>query len=68
MELPGEASLRQMLAALLEAEINVHYLYAFSKRPEGRAAFVVHIEDADTGAQALSQRGFKVLTQRDISR
>ena len=68
VELPGEASLRQMLAALLEAEINVHYLYAFSKRPEGRAAFVVHIEDAETGAQALSQRGFKVLTQRDISR
>jgi len=32
------------------------------------AAFVLHLEDPETGAQALNQRGFKVLTRRDISR
>ena len=68
VEMPGEASLKQVLAALLEAEINIHYVYSFMKRPEGRSAFALHVEDAEIGAQALGHRGFKVLTQRDISR
>ncbi|HUJ44586.1 MAG TPA: acetolactate synthase [Opitutaceae bacterium] len=68
VEISGETSLKQVLAALLEAEINIHYVYAFIKRPEGRSAFALHVEDAEIGAQALGHRGFKVLTQRDISR
>ena len=68
VEISGESSLKQVLAALLEAEINIQYVYAFIKRPEGRAAFALHVEDAEIGAQALGHRGFKVLTQRDISR
>ncbi|MFA5057552.1 MAG: acetolactate synthase [Opitutaceae bacterium] len=68
VELAGEANLKQVLAALLEAEINIQYVYAFTKRPEGRSAFALHVEDAEIGAQALGHRGFKVLTQRDISR
>lgn len=68
VEISSESSLKQVLAALLEAEINIQYIYAFTKRPEGRAAFALHVEDAEIGAQALGHRGFKVLTQRDISR
>ncbi len=68
VEMTGEASLKQVLAALLEAEINIHYVYAFARRPENRSAFVLHVEDPEIGAQALGHRGFKVLTQRDISR
>jgi len=68
VEMSGESGLKQVLAALLEAEINIQYVYAFVKRPEGRSAFTLHVEDADIGAQALGHRGFKVLTQRDISR
>jgi hypothetical protein len=68
VELSGETGLKQVLAALLEAEINIHYVYAFTKRPEGRTAFALHVEDLDIGAQALGHRGFKVLAQRDISR
>ena len=68
VEISGETSLKQVLAALLEAEINIHYVYAFTKRPEGKSAFALHVEDAEIGAQALGHRGFKVLTQRDISR
>ena len=68
VEMAGESGLKQVLAALLEAEINIHYVYAFLKRPEARAAFALHVEDAEIGAQALGHRGFKVLTQRDISR
>jgi hypothetical protein len=68
VEINDETDLRDVLAALLEAEINVHYVYSFIKRPEGRSALAVNVEDADVAAQALNQRGFKVLTQRDIAR
>ncbi len=68
VEISDETDLQTVLAALLEAEINVHYVYSFIKRPEGRAALAINVEDADVAAQALNQRGFKVLTQRDIAR
>jgi hypothetical protein len=68
VEINDETDLQAVLAALLEAEINVHYVYSFIKRPEGRSALAINVEDADVAAQALNQRGFKVLTQRDIAR
>ena len=68
VELPDEEQLNGVLAALLEAEINIHYIYAFLKRPEGRTALAINVEDSDIAAQAVQHRGFKVLTQRDISR
>jgi hypothetical protein len=68
VEIIDETDLRSVLAALLEAEINVHYVYSFIKRPEGRSALAINVEDFDVAAQALNQRGFKVLTQRDIAR
>lgn len=68
VEIADEGDLKGVLAALLEAEINIHYVYSFIKRPEGRAALVLSIEDADVAAQSLNSRGFKVLTQRDIAR
>ena len=48
--------------------INVHYVYSFLKRPEGKSALVINAEDSDVAAQALNQRGFHALTQTDISR
>ncbi|PTX91493.1 acetolactate synthase [Opitutus sp. ER46] len=68
VELLDESQLHGVLAALFEAEINIHYIYSFIKRPEGRSAVVFNVEDADIAAQALNQRGHRVLTQRDISR
>lgn len=68
VELNDESQLKAVLAALFEAEINVHYLYSFIKRPEGRSALAIHAEDDDVAAQALSQLGFRILTQRDIAR
>ncbi len=68
VEILDEAQLTGALAALFEAEINIHYVYSFIKRPEGRSALVINVEDADIAAQALNQRGYRVLTQRDISR
>ena len=68
VEILDESQLNGVLAALFEAEINIHYVYSFIKRPEGRSALAINVEDADIAAQALNQRGFRVLTQRDISR
>ena len=68
VEIDGEADLKAVLSALLEAEINIHYVYSFIKRPEGRSALLLNIEDADIAAQSLTKRGIKVLSQRDISR
>lgn len=68
VEIVDESKLKGVLAALLEAEINIHYVYSFLKRPEGRSALAISVEDAETAAQALTGRGYKVLTQGDISR
>lgn len=68
VEISDEADLKDVLAALLEAEINIHYVYSFIKRPEGKSALVLNIEDQDVAAQSLGNRGFRVLTQSDIAR
>jgi hypothetical protein len=68
VEFDGEYQLKGVLAALLEAEINIHYVYSFLRRPGDKAAVALSIEDADVAASALGKRGFRVLTQRDISR
>lgn len=68
VEITDESELKGVLSALFEAEINVHYVYSFIKRPDGRSALAISTEDEDVGAQALNKRGYRVLTQRDISR
>lgn len=68
VEIVTEADVQGMLAALLEAEINIHYIYSFIRRPESKSALAIHVEDADVALQALSQRGYRVLMQTDISR
>lgn len=68
VEINDESQLKGVLAALFEAEINIHYVYSFIKRPDGRCALAINAEDDDVAAQSLAHRGFKTLTQRDISR
>jgi len=68
VEIGDESKLKGVLAAIFEAEINVHYVYSFIHRPAGGAALVLSIEDGDVATQALNRCGFKVLSQRDISR
>ncbi len=68
VEIGEESKLRGVLAALFEAEINVHYVYSFIKRPGDGAALVLSVEDIDVAAHGLNRCGYRVLTQRDISR
>jgi hypothetical protein len=68
VEVESEADLKGVLCSLLEAEINIHYVYSFLKRPEGRSALAINVEDREIASQALNHRGFKVLMQSDITR
>ncbi len=68
VEFTDESRLQDIFKALYEAEMNIHYVYSFICRPRSRSAIALKVEDTDLGQRALSNRGFKVLTQRDISR
>ena len=60
--------LNRLMAALLEAELNIHYLYSFIPQPEGKPVVGLSMEDNDTAEQALRRHQFKTLKQTDISR
>lgn len=68
VEMGDESKLKGVLAALFEAEINVHYVYSFIQRPRDLSALVLSVEDTDVASSGLNRCGFRVLTQRDISR
>jgi hypothetical protein len=67
-EVDSEASLPKVLSVLLEAEININYLYAFVTHPDGRTALALSLEDRELAESALARHQFRVLHQRDISR
>jgi hypothetical protein len=60
--------LSSLFAALLKAEVNVHFCYAFLTRPRGLAALALHVDDAECASSVITGDGFKLLTQADISR
>ncbi len=67
VEIAGEHDIERVLMALLETEMNIHYLYSFVSRPMGRSALAMSIEDMDIAIDILGGRNHKVLSQRDIS-
>ncbi|MFN2476059.1 MAG: acetolactate synthase [Chthoniobacterales bacterium] len=60
--------LAKLLAALLMAEVNVHFTYPLLTRPHGFAALALHVDDTDCASSVLAGEGFKLLSQSDISR
>jgi hypothetical protein len=60
--------LAKLLAALLMAEVNVHFTYPLLTRPRGFAALALHVDDTDCASSVLLGEGFKLLSQSDISR
>lgn len=60
--------LAKLLAALLMAEVNVHFTYPLLTRPRGFAALAIHVDDTDCASNVLAGEGFKLLSQSDISR
>ena len=64
----GPGDLSRLLAALLMAEVNVHFSYPLVVRPRGRAVLVLHVDDIECATSVLLGEGFKLLTQGDLSR
>ena len=63
---PGK--LTAALDVLDKANINVEYLYAFMARTEKHAYVVLRVEDNTTAENALTNAGFKMITEADISK
>ena len=60
--------LKRLMAALLEAELNINYLYSFIPHPQGKSLLAMSMEDNDLADQALRRHQFRTLKQYDISR
>lgn len=52
-------------AALLQAEVNLNYLYPLLLRRR-RGAVAIHVEDIEMATQALQGRGFTLLNESDL--
>lgn len=68
VEIRAEPDLQLVLSSMMEAEVNIHYLYPFLIRPNERYALVLNVDDPELATQALTLRSFKVLGQAEISR
>ncbi|HVM47390.1 MAG TPA: hypothetical protein VMU04_05150 [Candidatus Acidoferrum sp.] len=64
--IPSE--LPRLMAALLQAELNINYLYSFIPHPQGNSMLALNMEDNDLAEQVLRRHQFRTLKQADISR
>jgi hypothetical protein len=64
----GASDLPRLLAALLEAEVNILFSYTLLVRPRGRPLVAVHTDDLECATAVLEGRKFRVLRQTDLSR
>jgi hypothetical protein len=67
-EINSTEDINRLLAALLEAELNVNYFYSFIPHPRGKSILAMSVEDNELAAQALKRHEFPLLKQADISR
>jgi hypothetical protein len=68
-ELPhGPSGLVSLLTALLQAEINIYYVYSLIVRPKDRPLLAIHAEDSELAADVLKRSGYVTLAQNDLSR
>ena len=68
VEIASETQLKDVLAVLLQAEINIHYIYSFMTRSKDKSALALNLEDREVAEEALRNQQFAVLGQADISR
>jgi len=68
VEVDSATELGRLMAASLEAELNINYLYSFITHPQGKSMLALSIEDNEVAEQILRKHQFRVLKQSDISR
>lgn len=64
----SSAELIECLHQLHMAETNIDFTYSLLPHPDGQSLVAFHLEDHEFGHSVLHKAGFKVLTQRDLSR
>ena len=68
VEVSSPDELNRLVSSLLEAELNINYLYSFIPHPHGKSILGLSMEDDEMAEQVLKQHQFPVLRQSDISR
>jgi hypothetical protein len=68
VELTDESEIKLVTSALVQAEINIHYVYPFFFRPNGKSALAISLEDNDLATETLSRHQLRVIGQQDIAR
>ena len=60
-------ALYKILRAIEEQEINVKYTYAFTSNKEFGAYVVLRVDDVEATEKVLSDKGFRLATDEEIS-
>lgn len=68
VEMNAATELPRLMAALLEAEININYLYSFIPSPHGSSLIAMSTEDTEVAEEVLKRHQFRILKQSDVSR
>ena len=68
VELEKDDSIQRLTRALLEAEINIHYVYSFLHQPNGKPLIAIAMEDEDTADDVLRSYHLRVLSQDELIR
>jgi hypothetical protein len=68
VEVSSPDELNRLITALLEAELNINYLYSFVPHSHGKSIVGLSMEDNEIAEQVLKRYQFPVLKQSDISR
>jgi hypothetical protein len=68
VEINAADELNRLMAALLQAELNINYLYSFIPHPHGKSILAVSMEDNELAESVLKRHQFAVLKQTDLAR
>jgi hypothetical protein len=69
VEMPrGPEKLDTVLRSLVAAEVNIQYTYSLMIRPHDKALLALSCEDPEFARDVLMKAGYRVLSQKDISR
>ncbi|HTL72433.1 MAG TPA: acetolactate synthase [bacterium] len=68
VEVNAADELNRLMAAMLEAELNINYLYSFIPHPHGKSILALSMEDNEMAEQVLKRHQFPVLKQADLAR
>ena len=56
----------KMCAALMSAELNIHYAYSLYVRPHGLPVVVLHCDDQGLATNILIRKHFALLAENDL--